>query len=386
MRDPRFARLAMLTAILLALPLASQAQVPPLRTLADLQQAFEVQHRAAAMEIVDNPMQHFRTMMARQTAELEQFLAHEARGDDRFNGRLMLVDMHLSLAAVDEAKAVLLGMDAERSPALILLVAAGFADRLGLKAKRGEWIDAALAKDSAFEERMEAARMLMTLLVEVDRGQAIFDEAMAGASNDGDRAKILWYQSIATREREDLEEDAYHQALEELADKYPETYYGSVAGDRVRAAELRVGEAPMPFRTTDIQGRTVSLGDYEGKVLLLQFWASWEPSRALLSPALVELYAGHRDRGFEILGICLDRDRRDMDRALAEDGSSWPQVFDGKMWQSDLALRYVVEVLPYVLVIGRNGKIAGMNLYPNTPESIAELTDLIVRNLAKDGP
>jgi hypothetical protein len=55
------------------------------------------------------------------------------------------------------------------------------------------------------------------------------------------------------------------------------------------------------------------------------------------------------------------------------------------MWQSEMALRYAVEVLPYALLIGRNGKIAGMNLYPNNPESIAELTELIAQNLAKDG-
>jgi thiol-disulfide isomerase/thioredoxin len=381
MRDPRLLLLATLS--LLALPLA--AQVPPPQSLEDLQRAFEAQHRSAAMATVDNPMEQFRTMMARQIGELEQFLAHEARGDDRFNGRLMLVDMHMSLAAVPEAKAALLGMDAQASPALILLVAADVANRLGLTAKRQEWIEAALAKDSGFEERMEAARMLMTLLVEVDRGQAIFDTAMAGATNDEDRAKILWYQSIAIREREDLEEDSYHLALEELADKYPETYYGGIARDRVMAADLRVGEAPIPFSTTDIQGRPVTLGDYQGKVLLLQFWASWEPSREILSPALVALYAANQDRGFEILGISLDRDRGDMERALAEDGSSWPQVFDGKMWQSEMALRYAVEVLPYALLIGRNGKIAGMNLYPNNPESIAELTELITQNLAKDG-
>ncbi len=351
-------------------------EVPPSRGLSDLERAFEDQRQAALQDPGGN-LQQFTAMIAAQIEELGQFLVHEARGDDRFNGRLMLVDLHLSLAQMDEAKAALLEMDAEQSPPLILLVAADFAARLNLIDQRGKWIEAALAKDAAFEERMEVARILMTRLVEVDLGQAIFDQALAGATDDEDRAKVLWFQSLATREREDLEEGAYHEALEELAKQYPETYYGSIARDRGKAAELKVGGDPILFPVNDLQGQPVNLPDYRGKVLLLAFWASWLPASRNLNETLVHLADKHQDQGFEILGISLDMERQALDRAVLEDGCSWRQVFDGRVWQSEMALRYTVEAIPYLLLIGRDGKIAATNLYPDTPESIREFTELV---------
>ena len=85
----------------------------------------------------------------------------------------------------------------------------------------------------------------------------------------------------------------------------------------------------------------------------------------------------HQDQDFEILGVSLDLDRQTLDRAITEDGCSWRQVFDGKVWQSEMALRYLVEALPYLLIIGRDGKIAATNLYPDTPESLRELSELV---------
>ena len=66
-------------------------EVPPSRSLSALERAFEDQ-RLAAMQDASGNLQQFRTMIAAQIEELGQFLVHEARGDDRFNGRLMLVD------------------------------------------------------------------------------------------------------------------------------------------------------------------------------------------------------------------------------------------------------------------------------------------------------
>ena len=116
--------------------------------------AFEEQ-RMALMQKPGNQMQNFREMITRHIAEVEQFLLHEARDNDRFNGRLMLVDMHMSLAQIEQARDALLKMNADDSPALILLVAADIADRLGLKEQRGTWRRRRAAKgtDDAVKRR-----------------------------------------------------------------------------------------------------------------------------------------------------------------------------------------------------------------------------------------
>ncbi len=382
-RLPTMRNLLLSAVPLLVMALPGQ-DPPPNRTLTDLERAFEEQ-RMALMQKPGNQMQNFREMITRHIAEVEQFLLHEARDNDRFNGRLMLVDMHMSLAQIEEARGALLKMNADESPALILLVAADIADRLGLGEQRGAWIDTALAKNTEFEERMEVARLLMTRLVEVDRGQAIFDSAMEEAQDDEQRAKVLWFQSLATREREDLAEGAYFDALEELGEKHPDTYYGGIAVDRGVAAEFRVGGRPIQFTVNDLNGQEVSLSDYQGKVLLLYFWVSWLPACRDVNAALTKLGATHKEQGLEILGISLDGDRQALDQAIALDGCTWPQIYDGRMWQSELALRYIVEALPYLMVIGRDGAIAAMNIYAEDPESIREFSDLVAGIVEKGG-
>ena len=93
---------------------------PPNRTLTDLERAFEAQ-RIALMRAPGNQMQNFRNMIGRHIAEVEEFLTNEARGNDRFNGRLMLVDMHMSLAQIEQARDALLKMNAWilKKPALL---------------------------------------------------------------------------------------------------------------------------------------------------------------------------------------------------------------------------------------------------------------------------
>src|SRR5690606_1541819 len=157
------------------------------------------------------------------------------------NGRLLLADILLNTGQEDRAREVLGAIDAKTAPPLELAAAAEMAGMLGMQTERDAWIDAAVAKPAAFEDRMALAMFLMTRLVEVEKGEAIFDAARDAAKDDEERAQVLWYRAAAIREREDLPEGAYEQALEELAKQYPETYWGGVARDRRAAFDLEPG-------------------------------------------------------------------------------------------------------------------------------------------------
>lgn len=307
---------------------------------------------------------------------LEKFLGG-ASGVDRFNGRLMLVDYRLSLGQRDRAVEALQALDARQAPALILVGAAEFAGHLGMDSERRAWIDAAIAKKESFENRAALATHLMTRLLEVNKGELIFEQALAEARTDEDRAKVMWYRGVALREREDLEEDSYEGALTALAEEYPDTYYGGIARDRLLARTLEVGSSAIDFEVADAAGNRVRLADYAGKVLLIEFWASWSgPSRSA-APHLAAMRKEYGERGLEILGVSMDANRADFDHALRELDITWPQVWDGKGDKTELALRYFVDGPPRTLLIGRDGKIAGLYLYPVDKGGVTETRSAI---------
>jgi len=323
-----------------------------------------------------------RTLTETFVSKLDDFLENRARGNDRFNARLMLVDYLLSLGHRDRAISTLRKLDPESAPAMTLVGAAQFAGYLELESERTAWIEAAVAKNEPLELRMSLAMQLMTRLLEIDRAKQIFDRALAEAKNDEDRARVRWFIAAANREREDLPEGSYDAELEKLSKEYPNTYFGRVATDRIAARSLKVGADAVPLTGRDLEGNTVTLlDDYKGKVLMLDFWASWCGPCRKTAPALAKLHAKYNARGFEILGVAFDEKREDVKRGMAELGISWRQIWDGKGPMTDAGLRYSVDMPPRMLLIGRDGKVAALNLYPIDEHGVSETEQAIIKAL-----
>ncbi len=334
------------------------AQPTPKRTLETLVRDHEQRlHKATSRE-------QFKAAVARHAEDLEEYLAHEANGNERFDGRFLLVNTYLMLRKRDRAKATLAALDVASAPALSLLRGAEWAERLRMKEARSRWIEAALKRPGSFREHMEVATFLMTRLVEVKRGQQVFDAAYKRAKDDNGRAKVLWHRSLAMREREDLPEGAYEQELKTLAEQFPRTRWGSIARDRLRTFDFRPGAAPVDFELRSLDNKRHTLASYKGKVLLLHFWASDDPTSQQIMPAFKRLKKDFGGKGLRLLGIALDTDHQTLTKSLEKLGVTWPQVFGGHGFHSDIALRYRVERVPYLLLIGKNSKIAAMNLHP----------------------
>jgi peroxiredoxin len=74
-------------------------------------------------------------------------------------------------------------------------------------------------------------------------------------------------------------------------------------------------------------------------------------------PQLVETYDKFKDRGFEIVGISLDNDKSALEKFTAENKMTWPQFFDGKGWDNELAQRFKIQSVPTMWLLGKNGKL-----------------------------
>jgi thiol-disulfide isomerase/thioredoxin len=279
--------------------------------------------------------------------------------------------------------AALESLDVEAAPALILAGAAEFAGHLQLDERRAELIEAALAKDEGFEKRMALGMHLMTRLEEVEKGEQIFKEAFAAAKDDEQRATVRWYEAAALREREDLHGDEYEKALQALAEEFGDTYFGSVAADRLRSRAFEVGDEAVPLALRTVGGETLRLADLKGKVVALHFWASWCGPCEQAAPHLAALHEKYGEHGLQLINISFDQDCGMAAQVAKAHGATWPQVCDGKGPLTDAALRYSIDGPPRLIVIGRDGKIAALHLYPFDDDTAKETAKLVEAALAE---
>ena len=118
----------------------------------------------------------------------------------------------------------------------------------------------------------------------------------------------------------------------------------------------------------------MKLSELRGKVVLLDFWATWCGPCVVEMPNVKRAYAKHAGPHFEIVGISLDRSRAELEAFTKAQGMTWPQSFDGKGWESAVARQYGVSSIPTTLLLDRQGRIARVGLRgPQLDEAIAEI-------------
>lgn len=139
------------------------------------------------------------------------------------------------------------------------------------------------------------------------------------------------------------------------------------AGVRERAvSELRVADSlskPIEMKFTAVDGREVDVASMRGKVVLIDFWATWCGPCIAELPNVKKAYAKYHAKGFEIVGISLDqaKDKQKLIDFTAKHEMPWPQHFDGKGWENEISTRYAISAIPAMFLLDKTGVVISTN-------------------------
>ncbi len=134
-------------------------------------------------------------------------------------------------------------------------------------------------------------------------------------------------------------------------------------------AQIKVDQMAPEISLPGVKDKAVNLSSLKGKVVLIDFWASWcGPCRAAM-PGVVKLYQKYKNKGFEVFGVSIDSKKADWIKAIANDKITYTQVNDTAGWYSPVAVAYGVDAIPNTFLLDKTGKVVAINLEEEELES-----------------
>ena len=127
-------------------------------------------------------------------------------------------------------------------------------------------------------------------------------------------------------------------------------------------AQVKIDQIAPEISLPGVNDSPVKLSSFKGKVVLIDFWASWcGPCRASI-PSVIKLYDKYKAKGFEVFGVSIDNKKKDWIKAIAQDKITYPQVNDKAGWYSKTTEIYGVNAIPNTFLLDKTGKIVAIDL------------------------
>lgn len=197
-----------------------------------------------------------------------------------------------------------------------------------------------------------------------DAGEARRWFAQVDTSSAQAGAAAAWRLALDLMQAGDIRQPL-HPRVREFASRYRDDPYAKAVANAFFAKDLIDAYWPIALDAVDLDGKPVSLDQYRGKVLLVDFWAIWCAPCRLELPGLREVYAKYHDRGLEILSVSFDFPQStppETYRAwVTQSGMTWRHIYDRKGFQGPIARSFFIYSIPSAILIGRDGSPVAMS-------------------------
>ncbi len=182
--------------------------------------------------------------------------------------------------------------------------------------------------------------------------QEIYELVMSAASrSEGDQAKVL---------------------AKEIIDSSPASEEIKARAQSLLGRMDAVGK-PVAIQYTALDGRPVDLAQLKGKVVLIDFWATWCGPCVGEVPNVKAAYEKLHPKGFEIVGISFDQSKEALEAFVADKGMAWPQYFDGKGWENKYGQQFGINSIPTMWLVDKKGNLRDTNARGALEEKVTSL-------------
>ncbi len=152
---------------------------------------------------------------------------------------------------------------------------------------------------------------------------------------------------------------------------FPAEKLNRLVEDQLFQINLKI--KPLDLKFTAVDGRAVDVSKLQGKVVLIDFWATWCGPCVEELPTVLKTYKELHAQGFEVIGVSLDSVKEELEAFVKEKGMEWPQYFDGKGQENELFLKYKLESIPTMWLLNKKGQVVSMNAFEGMKEQVTKL-------------
>lgn len=172
-----------------------------------------------------------------------------------------------------------------------------------------------------------------------------------------------------------VDADELFKVSELLTKNFPNSDYVKNFNTKVNDMKrLAIGSPAPEIVVNDPDGKPISLSQFRGKVVLIDFWASWCKPCRMENPNVVKYYQEFKDKGFEVFSVSLDKEKGAWLEAITADHLTWKHGSELAFWNSSFVKTYSIDGIPKTFLIDRNGNIIGKDLRgPQLEQKLAEV-------------
>jgi peroxiredoxin len=233
------------------------------------------------------------------------------------------------------------------------------------------------------EEALEATFYIgatYNILGNFDEAIAYFDDVLSFQNeiDENFKARLLYFKAQALIGIGNIQEAKDVITELRIIEPGAANAFGQELGDT-----MRLGKLAPDFHTTDLDGNPLSLSKLEGKIIVMNFWATWNDQCLEKISEIKQLYRKLKGPDVQFIGISRDDEIDDLKGVVLQKNIEWPQIFEGMRYKGMMSKLYDVNKIPIIFVLDQQGRVQYIG---NSKEKITQVvTTLIVRGEKKSG-